>query len=48
MRGTDSNEKAVTPAATAAVIESAEPVGERKEIVIAPFLSVLICVGVNG
>ncbi|CAB4694260.1 unannotated protein [freshwater metagenome] len=29
-------------------MESIEPVGDKNEIVIAPFLSVFICAGVNG
>ena len=46
--GTISSEIAVTPADIAASIESAEPVGDKKEIVIAPFLSVFICAGFKG
>ena len=39
MRGTSSKESAVTPAVAAASIESTDIVGERNEIVSAPFLS---------
>ena len=39
MRGTNSSEKAVTPALAAASMESTDVVGERKEIVTAPFFN---------
>ena len=48
IRGTISSENAVTPAATAASIESTEPVGDKNEIVIAPFFNDFICAGVSG
>jgi hypothetical protein len=44
---TSSSEIAVTPALAAASIESAAVVGERNEIVRAPFLSDFICSGVS-
>jgi hypothetical protein len=48
IRGTNSSEKAVTPAVAAASIESAAVVGERNEIVTAPFFNDDICDGVRG
>ena len=45
MRGTSSRESAVTPALAAASIESTDVVGERNEIVRAPFFSDFICSG---
>ena len=39
MRGTSSSEKAVTPADAAASIESTAVVGDKNEIVTAPFFN---------
>ena len=41
-------EKAVTPALAAASIESSAVLGERKEMVIAPFFKAAIRAGANG
>ena len=48
IRGTNSREKAVTPALAAASIESAAVTTDRNEIVTAPFFKVAICAGVSG
>ncbi|CAB4802815.1 unannotated protein [freshwater metagenome] len=48
MRGTNSSEKAVTPAFCAASMQSWAVVMGKKEIVIAPFFKVAICAGVSG
>ena len=47
IRGTSSSENAVTPAFTAASIESVAVTGDKKEIVTAPFFKVPICAGVR-
>ena len=48
IRGTNSSENAVTPAFLAAEIESSEAVGERKEIVSAPFFNLASTAGSNA
>jgi hypothetical protein len=45
MRGTNSRESEVTPALAAASTESTDVVGDRNEIVSAPFFSDFICSG---
>ena len=47
IRGTNSREKAETPALAAASMESTAVTGDRKEIVTAPFFRLPICAGVS-
>jgi hypothetical protein len=48
IRGTNSSENAVTPAAAAASIFSPAVVGDKNEIVIAPDLRDLKCAALSG